>query len=103
MLKQIYKIDINGYAVTLNNELPFNQRSISSLYLEDDEEIPEGYVQAPDTSTQQLWLPKWNGENWVEGLSQAEIDALNNVSQQPTDADYLLDLDFRISMIELGI
>jgi hypothetical protein len=34
---------------------------------------------------------------------QAEIDAEKNAPKPPTEADYLLNLDFRLSLIELGL
>ena len=35
--------------------------------------------------------------------TQEEIEAEKNAPKPPTEADYLLDLDFRLSLIELGL
>ena len=40
------------------------------------QEIPVGF-----------YLPKWDGEKWVEGLTQAQIDELNNRPIIPTTED----------------
>ena len=85
---KIYKVDENGYAVMADADLPFNQRRFDSIQLEENEEIPEGYILAPD-NTKPLWLPKWTGSEWVEGLPQAEIDELNNQPQEPTEIEAL--------------
>ncbi len=37
-------------------------------------------------------LPKWNGTEWVEGLSQAEIDLIKNQPQAPTQEEVIEDL-----------
>ena len=52
---------------------------------------------------QGLYHQKWTGTEWVEGLTQEEIDAKNNNPKEPNEFDYLVDLDFRLSKIELGI
>ncbi len=82
------KIDENGYAIKIPTELPFNQRHLDSIQLEENEEIPEGYILAPD-NTKPLWWLKWTGSEWVEGLPQAEIDELNNQPQEPTEIEEL--------------
>lgn len=57
----------------------------TGLYLEDvlkdeNEEVDEteGLVTEPIPEGLQLWHPRWNGTDWVEGMSQQEIDARNN-------------------------
>ena len=42
------------------------------------QEIPVGF-----------YLPKWDGEKWVEGLSQTEIDAIINQPQPKTELELL--------------
>lgn len=100
-MKQYIKIDSNGYAIMLNPELPFNERGFDSLYIEDDEEIPEGYVETPQNGG--FHHPRRTGMEWVEGVTQEELDTIPKPSQEPTEADYLIDLDFRVSKLELGI
>ena len=34
--------------------------------------------------SQGLYLPKWNGTEWVEGATQEYIDSLKNVIAEPT-------------------
>lgn len=57
------------------------------------EEIPEG-----------LYMPRWDGETWIEGATQEYIDSLTVQPEKETSTeDYLMDLDYRISKIELGL
>lgn len=84
-----YKINEQGYAVMTDAELPFNQRNFESIWVEEDEVIPEGYILAPD-NTKPLWLPQWTGVEWVEGLSQEEIDEINNQPQEPTTDEMIM-------------
>jgi hypothetical protein len=35
--------------------------------------------------------------------TQEEIDAENNAPKEPTEVEYLIDLDYRLSMLELGL
>jgi len=39
----------------------------------------------------------------VEDMPQAEIDSLANQPAPPTIEEYLIDLDFRLSKMELGL
>lgn len=88
MKKEYYKTDESGYAVTTNPESPANQLNFECIHLKEDEEIPEDYILAPD-GTVPLWLPKWTGSEWVEGLTQEEIDEINNVPHEPTEIEQL--------------
>jgi hypothetical protein len=54
--------------------------------------INAGYVEA-DIEEKEVTLAEW----------QAILDAQPKPEPQPTDADYLLDLDYRVSMLELGL
>jgi len=36
-----------------------------------------------------MYLPKWDGESWVEGMSQEEIDAIRNVVVEKTEVEVL--------------
>lgn len=60
-MKQVYKIDETGFfrepVIVNENEMP-------------DDCVPEKW-KTP------LYKPKWNGTEWIEGLTQAEIDILN--------------------------
>lgn len=46
------------------------------------EVVPEG-----------LYRPRWDGTAWVEGLTQQEIDELQNQPQEPTDAEKIAQLE----------
>lgn len=54
-----------------------------------------------------FYTPRWDGEKWVEGKAQEEIDAIKAeqeaIANQPTQEDYLLDLDYRLTIQELGL
>lgn len=62
-MKYVKIIDENGY------------------FIEDAfvEEITEFTIETP--CLQGLYKPKWNGTNWIEGLTQAEID---NIKSNPS-------------------
>ena len=68
----------------------------TGMFLRDDfsfdEEIEIGLEVNP---AQGLYQPKWNGEKWIEGLTEAEILAIKNQSTevQPT-------LEERVTEIE---
>lgn len=78
-MKDYIKIDENGYAVFKNIDLPLNQRGLDIITLKDEENIPDGYILAYEGGG--FYHPKWTGEQWIEGLTQEEIDELN---KQPT-------------------
>ena len=63
-MNKVARVDLTGLFledVLLNEgqEVPANCISV---------EVPEGF-----------YLPKWSGTAWVEGRTQAEIDAIKNV------------------------
>jgi hypothetical protein len=39
-----------------------------------------------------FYRPKWNGYNWVEGLTQEEIDAIKNSNTYPTNEEKITKL-----------
>jgi hypothetical protein len=98
MKKEVFEIDENGHILERHvsdfdeqgnpvNELSPNIVAISP---------PDG-----------LYCAKWTGTEWIEDMSQEEIDALNNQPHEPTETemlrDYVLDLDYRLILMELGI
>lgn len=94
---KIYKIDENGYL-----QFEYDEE------INEGEVVPEGFTAVPlpkDDLGNQLpfYKPKLVNDKWIEGATQEEIDAINNQPKEPTSDDYLIDLDFRISMIELGL
>lgn len=97
MKKVIYKIDENGYLLFGNDNV-----------IEENVKVPIGYIDTPlptDLEGNQLpfYRPKWTGTKWIEDMTQEEIDELNNQPKKTTTEDYLLDLDLRVSMVELGL
>lgn len=83
--KQYYKINRDGYLIEI----------IAA-------EVNPGGLIAVDPPNG-LYKPQWVGDKWVNGLTQQEIDELNKpIVPEASTENYLIDLDFRISMIELG-
>lgn len=94
MEKRILKIDDNGF-------MQFGQDKI----IEGMEEIPEGYIDIPlpcDESGYQLpfYRPRWTGTEWLEDMSQEEIDALNNQPRPITQEQRISDLELLV--LQLG-
>ena len=70
------------------------------------DEIDESVVLSNVTEVEppfHLHRAKWTGTEWVEDMTQEEINEIKNRSKIITREDYLLDIDFRLSMIELGL
>ena len=64
----------------------------SKLFIRDDftfdEEIEFGLNTKP---AQGLYKPKWDGDKWVEGATQEEIDELTKPQpQEPTELELLM-------------
>lgn len=94
MLKQVYEINENGYLQEIQ-VAEFDEQGNCT------EELAENIVTTD--IPQGLYRAKWTGTEWIEDMPQAEIDALNNQPKEITEFDYLIDLDYRISLLELGI
>lgn len=83
-MKTIYKIDENGH-------LLFGEE----IQIKKNEEVHIGYIDIPlprDNKGNQLPIhkPKWTGTEWIEGLTQAEIDELNKQPiKEPSEIDLL--------------
>ena len=66
----------------------------TNLFIRDDFEFNEETEIALDVPPSQgLYLPKWNGTEWVEGMAQEEIDLLKNVAVEPTVEERLQALE----------
>lgn len=80
MFKQVYEIDTNGFIKEIY-VVEFDEEN-NCL-----EELAENIItlSPPDG----LYRAKWTGTEWVEDMLQEEIDALNNVPQQPTNEERL--------------
>jgi hypothetical protein len=66
--------------------------------LEDSEIAPQVTVICPDG----FHKPKWNGSAWVEGLTQAEIDAINNAPTVPGLQQQISEMQDMINLIIAG-
>lgn len=75
MRKQVYEIGVQGYIVNIH---------IAEFSSEGNpmEPLPESYITVDPP--QGLYRAKWTGSEWVEDMTQEEIDELNNVPQPPT-------------------
>lgn len=89
---QVYKIDNNGFY-------------IEPVILSANENAPNDCIEIQPP--QGLYRAKWTGTEWIEDMSQEEIEALNNQPKEPTEneilRDYVLGIDYRLIMMELGL
>nr|WP_312578213.1 hypothetical protein [Sedimentibacter sp.] len=97
MKREVFEIDELGY---ITNKFLAKFDSEGNLL----EELAENII---TVQPQSFYKPQWTGMEWVESLTQEEIDAINNVPQLPTEIelmrDYVLDVDYRLVMMELGL
>jgi len=70
----IVKIDSNGLF-------------IEDVIIDENEVVPGDCIEIPCPPG--FYHPKWDGKNWVEGLSQTEIDAIENTVQPKTEIEIL--------------
>lgn len=92
--KQVYEIDDNGYIKEIY-VVKFNEEGNPI------EELAENIITVNPPNG--FYRAKWIGREWIEDMTQEEIAALNNKAIEPTTDDFLLDFEFRLSMIELGL
>ncbi|TQR31987.1 hypothetical protein [Brevibacillus brevis] len=74
---QAYRIDVNGFfvePVLISVDLP-------------PEQIPEDIVK--ERPTDGLFKAKWTGDQWEEGLTQQEIDAIKNPLQPQPEPEIM--------------
>lgn len=80
MLKEVYRVDENGYrektlVIEVGNDgTPINKLEANIITVKP----PCG-----------LYRAKWTGTEWIEDMSQEEIDALNNKPQPLTEIEVL--------------
>ena len=79
------------------------------VFLEEGTEEYEGYVtyEVQDFNAfEGLYIPKLENGVWVEGATQEEIDKITFtipiITKEEMIDNYFLDLEFRLTMIELG-
>lgn len=80
MKKEIYEIGANGY-ITEKYIAEFDEQGNCK------EELAENIITVD--IPQGLYHARWSGEKWVEDMSQAEIEALNNQPKEPTEIEKL--------------
>lgn len=85
-MKQVFRIDHNGFYV-------------EDVLLEDGQETPQDCRE--DRPPQGLYKPKYNGTDWVEGLSQTEIDAINNQPRLPTVEEQLAEAKAENALLKI--
>jgi hypothetical protein len=73
-MKKVLKIDNSGLF-------------IEDVLIEDDEITPSDCIETECPNG--FYKPKWNGAQWAEGLTQAEIDAIKNTPIPKTDEEKL--------------
>lgn len=93
MLKQVYEINEYGYP--------------KEIYVKDfdeegncTEELAEDIITVD--SPNGLYRAKWTGTEWIEGLSQEEIDEINNVPSLPTTEERLQQAEDTILFLLMG-
>lgn len=71
------------------------------LFIRDDFDFDEETeIGLGVTPAQGLYKPKWNGEKWVEGATQEEIDELTKSQvQEPSDKERIDDLENTVLML----
>lgn len=81
MKKQVYRINENGFYIE-----PVIVNDIDDIPIDCiDVDIPQG-----------LYRAKWTGTEWVEDMTQEEIDELNNIARPPTIEEQLAKKDEQI-------
>jgi len=76
----------------------------NGLFVEDAfvNELTEFTIEIPVPDG--FYKPKWDGSQWIEGLTQAEIDALKNVIIEPTEAEMnRADIDYISAMLGVSL
>lgn len=104
MYRQVYEINENGYLKNVHM-VKFDDDDDDDKEGNSIEELAENIVIMPPPNG--LYRAKWTGIEWIEDMSQEEIDELNNHPRIPTDTeilmDYIVDVDFRVVLLELGL
>ena len=87
------------YAAANANETLGNDENgfyVEPVIIEGDEQ--EGLIAKP--IPEGLYKPRWNGEAWGEGLTQAEIDELKNAPFPLTFEEQIAERDAKIKRLE---
>lgn len=84
-MKQVFKIDNEGFYV-------------EPVIIEDGE--LEGCISTPIPDG--LFKAKWNGQEWLESMSQEEIDAIRNKPSGLSENERITELESVVNMLLLG-
>ena len=74
----------------------------TGLFIRDDFAANDGEIALDVAPAQGFYWPKWDGKAWVEGRTQAEIDAIIAQAEQaePTETELL---QAKINLLELRL
>jgi hypothetical protein len=97
-MKQINQVDVEGLYI---GPVIASDEQISRHLNQEDEftlgmvviaPIPEGF-----------YHPKWNGSDWVEGLTEEQIEAVKNIPTEPSEIEVLKaqNADLNLQIIDL--
>lgn len=79
MHKAVYELDADGYLQEIY-VAGFDDRTGDPV-----EPLPEHYV--TEDPPQGLYRARWDGEEWAEDMTEAEIQELNNRPREPNNED----------------
>ena len=84
----VSKIDENGYFV-------------EDVIVKEGEEIPSDCIETRlDTTEKGYYRPRWTGTEWIEDMTEEQLDELNNQPREITEEQQrLLDLEMAITAI----
>lgn len=91
--KPFYKIDANGFLLDLVG--------VEITPENPDPEPPEGFVHLPNPLN--FHKPKWDGEQWVEGATQEELDAIEKERQKRRELARMKEPECRLKNLENAI
>lgn len=78
MKKQVYKVDENGIY-------------IEPIIVGEKEDIPYNYIDEKPPNG--LYRPKWTGTEWIEDMTQEEIDKMKSRPNPPTQEERIQALE----------
>lgn len=87
-MRKVLKIDVQGYF-------------IEDVLIENEGSVPSDCV---DTVCQEgFYKPKWNGTEWVEGLTLGEIDTIVTTPHPKTELEILKETVDMLVLSSLGV
>lgn len=74
----------------------------TGMFLRDDFDFDsETEIGLEVEPAQGFYLPKWDGEKWVEGLTQTEIDAIKaEAPKEPTPEERIAEMEAEIARLK---